>query len=348
MQGTADIVSASVNEEYEMRVEKSKKRTAACILAWMIAVFFLCGAMPHSVADAAATKITVSAKEYNLTVTELPEGVSDRAYAKLHDSSLKAGEFELQLFDGYDALIAMEDALESEGEELDGIDYLAMQAILYQNDGEDDYYPVENRCGITLIVPVPDAMKAQEEKIVITAVDAKGKLQRISSELVSADGVDCLRFDLPASFDVYAFLIKRNGTLTSGAVPTPTPTPKATAAPTKAATAAPTKAATAAPTKAAATAAPTKPATADEKLTPAPQKTPTPVPTKKATPTPAPLASKDQNAGNTKPTGSVTMQPEKDKTPQTGDDFNRGGYVALFMAGAAAFGSLAFFAGRKK
>ena len=231
-----------------MRVEKSITRKAICILAWMIAVFFLCGAMPHIIADAAATKITVSAKEYNLTVTELPEGVSDRAYAKLHDSSLKASEFELQLFDGYDALIAMEDALEAEGEELDGIDYLAMQAILYQNDGEDDYYPVENRCGITLIVPVPDAMKAQKETIVTTAVDAKGKLQRIPSELVNADGVDCLRFDLPASFDVYAFLIKRNGTLTSGAVPTPTPTPKATAAPTKAATAAPTKAATAAPT----------------------------------------------------------------------------------------------------
>ncbi|MDE7300323.1 MAG: hypothetical protein K2N94_16110, partial [Lachnospiraceae bacterium] len=90
--------------------------------------------------------------------------------------------------------------------------------------------------------------------------------------------------------------------------------------------------------------------------TPAPTKTPakTPTPTKAAAKTPTPVPTKALAGATTgnRPSGqmsaSVTKQPVRDKTPQTGDDFNRAGYLALFAAGAAGLGGILLYTGRKK
>ncbi|MDE7299365.1 MAG: hypothetical protein K2N94_11140, partial [Lachnospiraceae bacterium] len=263
--------------DMEVRTRRQGDRRAAGIAVFLFLALIAVSVLPGIYADAAATKLTVSDREYNLSVEQLPDGVT-RAYAKLHDTSLKAGEYELALFDSYEAMIAMENALEAAGEKLSDISLLAMEAILYQSDEEGDFYPVEERYGITLICPVPSALAANAEQVQITAVNAAGRLQRISSEFVEVNGVKCRKFDI-GPFDTYAFLYKKTGTLTSGDAPTPTPVKTSTPAPTKA----PAKTPTPAPTKAPArtpTPAPTK----------APAKPPTPAPTKAPakTPTPAP------------------------------------------------------------
>lgn len=400
-----------------------KNRTGA---AFLIAVSLLFGSLLPVERALAAEKITVSEKEYDLVVKDVPEGVESKIYAKLHDKSLNAEEYLLSLFDGYDAMIKMENALEAQGEDISKLDYLAMDVTLYQKDEEGDYYPVEDRCGITLICPVPEEYFEEAEELQITAVNTSGKLERIPSSLVSVKGVTCIKFDLSKA-KVYAFLVKQGGKLTSGVMPTPTPVPEKTPAP---ANPAGNKAdvTTPAPEK---TPTPANPAgNKADVTTPAPEKTPAPAnpagdkadatasaPEKpkessdEAAPTAAskPLAqssaagssgsktassntnsnenkaasstagsnkttseianSKNNTASNT--TGSENKaaasaanstsgkavaaanptkapQSAKDKTPQTGDDFNQGEYLALLGAGAAAFAGLLFLYNKKK
>lgn len=334
----------------EVKMKKQGDRRAAGIALFLFLALIAVSVLPGAYADAAATKLTVSSKEYNLSVEQLPDGVT-KAYAKLHDTSLKAGEYELALFDSYEAMIAMEEALEAAGEKLADIDFLAMETILYQSDEDGDYYPVEERCGVTLICPIPSPLAANAEKVQITAVSNDGKLQRIASDFVEVNGVKCRKFDIGV-FDTYAFLYKKTGTLTSGASPTPTkapvktPTPAPTKAPAKTPTPVPTKAPAKTPTPAPTKGAVTTPTSAPTK---APEKTP--VPTKKpATPTPT-KALAGGSTGN-RPGGEssagVTTTPVRDKTPQTGDDFSRAGYLMLFAAGAAGLGGILLYTGRKK
>ena len=335
----------------EVKMRKQGDRRAAGIAVFLFLALIAVSVLPGAYADAAAAKLTVSAQEYNLSVAQLPDGVT-RAYAKLHDASLNAKEYELALFDSYEAMIAMEEALEAAGERLADIDFLAVETILYQSDEDGDFYPVEERCGMTLICPIPSPLAANAENVQITAVSADGKLQRIASEFVEVSGVQCRKFDIGA-FDTYAFLYKKTGTLTSGAAPTPTkapvktPTPTPTRAAVKTPTPVPTKAPEKTPTPAP-TKAPEKtpvPTRAETKPTPAPTKNP-------AKPTPTPTKALAGSTTGNRPGGgmsaNVTTQPVRDKTPQTGDDFSRAGYLALFAAGAAGLGGILLYIGRKK
>lgn len=307
--------------------------------------------MPGAAAEAAVEKLTVSEKEYNLTVEDVPDGVDSKAYAKLHDASLDADEFILSLFDGYDAMIEMEDALEAAGEDLAKLDFLAMDITLYQRDEEGDYYPVEDMGGITLICPVPETYLEEADDLQITAVNAGGKLERISSALVSVQGVTCVKFDLSKA-EVYAFLVKQGGKLTSGTMPTATPVPAKTPVktPTPAPTKAPEKTPTPAPTKApekTPTPKPTQAATPTPKPTKAPEKTPTAAPTQPERQNAAASGNSSGKTAAANPT-NAPAKPVKDKTPQTGDDFSRGSYLALLGAGAAAFGGILFIYYKKK
>lgn len=379
-----------------------KNRTGA---AFLIAVSLLFGSLLPVERALAVEKITVSEKEYDLVVKDVPEGVESKIYAKLHDKSLNAEEYLLSLFDGYDAMIKMENALEAQGEDISKLDYLAMDVTLYQKDEEGDYYPVEDRCGITLICPVPEEYFEEAEELQITAVNTSGKLERIPSSLVSVKGVTCIKFDLSKA-KVYAFLVKQGGKLTSGVMLTPTPVPEKTPAPANS-SGDKTDVTTPAPEK---TPTPANPAgNKADVTTPAPEKPKES--SDEAAPTAAskPLAqssaagssgsktassntnsnenkaasstagsnkttsetanSKNNTASNT--TGSENKaaasaanstsgkaaaaanptkapQSAKDKTPQTGDDFNQGEYLALLGAGAAAFAGLLFLYNKKK
>lgn len=269
----------------------------------------------------AAETMRISEKEYNLVVEDLPEGV-EKAYAKFHDQSLAAENYMLSLFDGYDAMIQLEEALTAAGEELSEIEYQAIEATVYEKDEDGDYYPLDGMQGITLVCPVPDGFGGDADKIQITAVDEKGALYRINSKIVSVDGQTSVMFDLSV-FTTYAFLYKEGGALTSGKQPTPTPAPAKTT-----------------PTKT------PKPTTAP-KPTAAAEKDPTPKPTKAAekpvtkTPTKAPA-----KAGATVG-GSSTATPARDKTPQTGDSFLPGRYYGMLAAGGMLVG-IGCFLGRKK
>ncbi len=275
----------------------------------------------------AAEKLAVSAKEYSLPVEELPQSVKGKVYAKLHDTKKDASIYQLALYDSYDALIDVENALEQAGEKLAEIEYLAMDVALYESDEEGDYYPVEDAVAATVICPVPEEFADAAKKLQVVAVSTAGKLERIESSLVTVGATDCVKFDV-YSGKVYAFLVKESGTLTSGTkvTPTPTPKPEKTPTPTPAPTKKPEKTPTPEPTKKpAATVKPTaapQPTKAvntvvntDKKptSTPKPEKTLTPIPTKKP---------------------AATVAPEKDKTPQTGDDFQTTAPIVMLCAGA--------------
>lgn len=288
--------------------------------------------------DAAQT-MRVSGQEYNLEVEDLPEGV-ESAYAKLHDSSLDAGGYMLSLFDGYDAMIQMEEALTAAGEDLSDIEYQAFEATVYEEDEEGDYYPLDEMQGITLICALPENFAQNSGKVQVTAVDAKGALCRIDSQIVQVGGKDCVMFDLSV-FTTYAFLYKSSGTLTAGKHPTPTPKPTQAAG--KTPTPKPTSAAEKTPTP--------RPTQAAEKTptprpTSAPEKTPKPTQAVGKTPTPKPTspANAGASAGGSSAAASA---PQRDRTPQTGDSFAVGGYFAMFAAGGMLAG-LGFFLGRRK
>ena len=320
-------------------MKKKKNIKTAAVTIFLVFALVVVSALPSFVA--AATKLTVSEKEYNLSVTMLPDGVS-KGYAKLHDASLDAKNYELALFDGAEALSVMEEALKSAGEELSDLELLAMEVILYEGDEEGDFYPVDERKGVTVVCSVPSGMRANADKVQIVAADAKGKLQRIDTQFVEVDGGESVKFDVGA-FDIYAFVYKKNGSLTGGAVPTPT---KQAASPTKKPdnTPAPTKKPDNTPTptkKPDSTPTPTK----KPDSTPTPTKKPDSTPTKSPAPTKA-LAGTGGQSGQT--TASVTKQPARDRTPQTGDDFDRAGYLTLFAAGAAVFAGILIQIGRKK
>ncbi len=310
-------------------MKKKKNIKVAAVTIFFVFALVVVSVLPSFVA--AATKLTVSEKEYNVSVTMLPDGVS-KGYAKLHDASLDAKNYELALFDGAEALAAMEAALKSAGEELSDLELLAMEVILYESDEEGDFYPVDERKGATVVCSVPSGMRANADKVQMVAADAKGKLQRIDTQLVEVNGEESVKFDVGA-FDVYAFVYKKTGSLTGGTVPTPTkaavPTKKPENTPTP--TVSPTKKPDNTPT-----AQPAKPTKSPEKK---PISTPTPAPTKA-------LAGTGGQSGQT--SASVTKQPDRDRTPQTGDDFDRAGYVALFVAGATVFAGILIQIGRKK
>lgn len=316
--------------------------------AGLAAAVVLCSVGNVMPADAAET-LTVSSKEYNLTVEDLPEGV-DKAYAKFHDESLNAGNYILSLFDGYDAMIAMEEALIAAGEDLAFIEYQAIEATVYEMDEEGDYYPLDEMKGITLICPLPESFAKNADRVQVTAVDAAGALCRIDSKIVKVDQKECVMFDLSV-FTTYALLYKSSGTLTSGKHPTPTPVP--TKAAEKTPTAAPTKTAektpTPAPTKTAGktpTAAPTK--TAEKTPTPKPKaalkESVTPAPAKAADKTPTKEPAK---AGAVASGTSASSTVQRDKTPQTGDSFSAGRYLAMLAAGGTLAG-LSVWLGRRK
>lgn len=292
-----------------------KKAGATAMMAALVL-----GGGAGTLSAGAAETVRVSEKEYNLVVEDLPEGVEE-AYAKFHDGSLPAGNYMLSLFDGYDAMVQMEDALTAAGEELSGLEYQAIEATVYEKDEEGDYYPLDGMPGVTLICPVPEVFGGNASKVQVMATDEKGALYRISSKIVSVNGQDCVMFDL-SGFTTYAFLYKSSGTLTSGKQPTPTPAP-AKAKPTKA----PEKTPTPKPTKAA-------------------EKTPTPEPTKaagKSTPAPTKAPAK---AGATAG-GSSASAPKRDQTPQTGDSFPQGRYYGMLAAGGMLAG-IGYILRRKK
>ncbi|MDE7328022.1 MAG: hypothetical protein K2N63_17375, partial [Lachnospiraceae bacterium] len=207
--------------KYQKNVKNWKKMGAAGLSAVVIA----CG-MADVLSVHAAEAISPSGKEYNLSVDDLPDGV-EKAYAKFHDSSLDGGDYMLSLFDGYDAMIAMEEALTAAGEDLTRIEYQAMEATVYEKDEEGDYYPLDEMQGITLICMLPENFSENPDGVQVTAVDAKGALCRIDSKIVTVDGKDCVMFDLSV-FTTYALLYKQSGALTSGRQISPTPAPKNT------------------------------------------------------------------------------------------------------------------------
>ncbi len=274
----------------------------------------------------AAEKLNVSAKEYSLPVESLPQSVEGKVYAKLHDTKKDAADYQLALYDSYDALIGVENALKQAGEKVEDIEYLAVEVALYESDGAGDYYPAEAVQAMSVICPVPEELADDAKRLQMVAVSSTGKLERIDSELVTVNGTECVKFDA-YSEKVYAFLVKEGGTLTSGIKVTPTPTPKPTVKPT----------ATPKPTV---TPEPTKKAEKKPTATTAPEKKPTvtPKPTraagntvnadKKSTPTPKP---EKTTAPTKKPAAAA---PQKDKTPQTGDDFRVDGAIVMLLAGA--------------
>ncbi len=290
-------------------------------------MLFVCG-MADIVELGAAQAMNPSAKEYNLTVEDLPDGVG-KAYAKFHDNTLNAGSYMLSLFDGYDAMMAMEEALTAAGEDLSGIEYQAVEATVYEKDEEGDYYPLDEMQGITLICSLPENFAKHSNGVQITAVDANGALCRIDSKIVSVNGKDCVMFDLSV-FTTYAILYKQSGTLTSGRQPTPTPTPvekktDTNTAPTISKTPTPTSTPQKTPTPkpAAPTSAPAKE-----------EKTPTRVPANKPTSAPAQTATKTP----TKAPAKTNSAPVRDKTPQTGDSHAPERYFAMLAAGSTLAG----------
>ncbi len=315
-----------------MKYQKDRMTGKKAGIALGAAALVFCGAA-GSLRVGAAQTVDVSSKEYDLSVEDLPEGV-EKAYAKFHDGSLSADGYMLSLFDGYDAMIAIEEALTAAGEELADLEYQAFEATVYEKDEEGDYYPLDGMQGITLICPLPEGFVENAGQVQVTAVDSKGALCRISSKIVKAGGKDCAMFDLSV-FTTYAFVYKSSGTLTAGKQPTPTPAaakptqaPKPTNKPDSTVTKAPTKT----PEKPAApTSTPQKPEETK------PEKKPTPVPTK------AP-AKAGATAGSS---SSATASSSRDKTPQTGDDFQAGRYFAALAAGGMLVG-LGFFIGHKK
>lgn len=290
-------------------------------------MLFVCGTA-DIVELGAAQAMNPSAKEYNLTVEDLPDGVG-KAYAKFHDNTLNAGSYMLSLFDGYDAMMAMEEALTAAGEDLSGIEYQAVEATVYEKDEEGDYYPLDEMQGITLICSLPENFAKHSNGVQITAVDANGALCRIDSKIVSVNGKDCVMFDLSV-FTTYAILYKQSGTLTSGRQPTPTPTPvekktDTNTAPTISKTPTPTSTPQKTPTPkpAAPTSAPAKE-----------EKTPTRVPANKPTSAPAQTATKTP----TKAPAKTNSAPVRDKTPQTGDFHAPERYFAMLAAGSTLAG----------
>ena len=259
----------------------------------------------------AAQAMNPSAKEYNLSVEDLPDGVG-KAYAKFHDKSLDGEDYMLSLFDGYDAMIAMEEALVAAGEDLAGIEYQAMEATVYERDEEGDYYPLDEMKGVTLI-------------------NSKGALCRIDSTIVTVDGKDCVMFDLSV-FTTYALLYKQSGKLTSGTKISPTPVPKnpVNNTPTPKPEPQEDKSETPAKTPTPKPIAPTK------------EPTRQPVPTKEVTKEPTRQPAKSGAAS-----GSSSASAERDKTPQTGDSFSAGRYLMMLAAGGALAG-IGIFVGHKK
>ena len=303
-------------------------------------VLFVCGTA-DTFELGAAQAMNPSAKEYNLTVEDLPDGVS-KAYAKFHDSTLNAGSYMLSLFDGYDAMMAMEEALTAAGEDLSGIEYQAVEATVYEKDEEGDYYPLDEMQGITLICSLPENFAKHSNGVQITAVDAKGALCRIDSKVVSVNGKDCVMFDLSV-FTTYAILYKQSGTLTSGRQPTPTPTPvekktDTNTAPTTQETPTSAPKGTPTPKPAAPTSAP-----AQEEKTPtkAPAKKPTSAPSQTAQKTPTKAPAKTNSTSNS------ASAPVRDRTPQTGDSHAPERYFAMLAAGSALAG-FGLWIGHKK
>lgn len=307
----------------------------------------LCAILAGMLAPMSVKAESVNKSEYNLSIESTPTGL-EKTYAKLHDSSLKAENFTLSMFDGYDAMIVVEDALESASEDLNKIEYLAMEVTLYEKDEEDDYYPVEERCGMTVICPVPEEMQTSAAEVQIIAVDNDGKIYRIPRTLTDVDGARCMKFDL-ADFPYFAFVLKTNGQFTAGIVPTATPIPDVILQPTKKPTATPKPTST--PSK-----APTKAPTPTVKNTPAPTKAavkPTTAPGKtesgKATPTPKAQSQKTPTKAVTASnSNSSSNQANRDKTPQTGDDFDRTGYAMMVGTASVVLIGLLYWNGRKR
>lgn len=295
-------------------------------IAGMLCAICLAG----SVQVSAAEKKNVSKTEYSLPVEDVPQSVEGTVYAKLHNTSDASG-YLLSLFESYDALVQIQDTLKDAGESLSGIEYLAVEVMLYERDSEGDYYPTDGKEAMTILCPVPESLKSQADKLQMISISQSGGLERISSELVTVSGVKYVQFDA-YSEKTYAFLVKESGTLTSGVAPTATPVP----------TKVPEATVTPVPTK--------KPeATVTPKPTKAPEATVTPAPTKKAETTTAPVPTKTPEATVVpKPTKAPTptVKPpagnssgstpsgEKDKTPQTGDGFSKEGNQLLLVIGA--------------
>ncbi len=315
---------------------KMRAGRGVCAVVTAAVAFTLC-MDGNAMSVGAAETVRVSGQEYNLTVEDLPDGV-ERAYAKFHDGTLDAGNYMLSLFDGYDAMIQMEEALTAAGEDISDIEYQAFEATVYEMDEDEDYYPLDGMQGITLICPLPEGFAENSGKVQITAVDANGALCRVDSKIVQANGQDCVMFDLSV-FTTYAFLYKSSGALTSGKHPTPTPVlAKATPTPTPRPTQAAEKTPTPRPTQAA-------------------EKTPTPRPTQAAGKTPTPKLSQAAEKTPTKApakagaasggSSAAATAPQRDKTPQTGDSFTPDRYFAMLAAGGMLVG-LGFFLGHKK
>ncbi len=310
---------------YQENVKKWKNIGAAGLAAAMV----VCGTA-DLVPVCAAQAMNPSAKEYNLSVEDLPDGVG-KAYAKFHDKSLDGEDYMLSLFDGYDAMIAMEEALVAAGEDLAGIEYQAMEATVYERDEEGDYYPLDEMKGVTLICMLPENFAKNSGDVQVTAINSKGALCRIDSTIVTVDGKDCVMFDLSV-FTTYALLYKQSGKLTSGTKISPTPVPKNPVNNT-----------------------PTPKPEPQEDKSETPAKTPTPkpiAPTKEPTRQPVPTkeVTKEptrQPAKSGAASGSSSASAERDKTPQTGDSFSAGRYLMMLAAGGALAG-IGIFVGHKK
>ncbi len=60
----------------EVKMKKRGDQRAAGIALFLFLALIAVSVLPGAYADAAATKLTVSSKEYNLSVEQLPDGVT--------------------------------------------------------------------------------------------------------------------------------------------------------------------------------------------------------------------------------------------------------------------------------
>ena len=222
--------------------------------------------------------IILAADKYSLKVTEAPEAFGGKAYAGFHDSDKSTANLSLALYENYDALISIENALEDAGEDPAGIELVAMETMLYETDDNKDSYPVTYDGAIAIACPIPDSLKAHKSNLQILTVNEKDRLERVRSQVEQVNGVECLVFDGYAD-RYYAMSYKESGKITVGKIAASTPVPT--------------------------------PSEATNTFTPKPTATKAP---DKITPVAV-------NGGN------------KDKTPQTGDDYPIGLYVGLFACG---------------
>lgn len=279
-----------------------KKRILAVVM--VLAIVF--AGWNATDARAAARAIEVDYDEYSLWVDEVPEGIWESTYiaAKLTKTSLDPEQYMLTMIDDVDSLNKLHKAMNSAKINPEYNRNFAMDVRLYEYDDDEGDYYASTDSDVEVIVPVSDNMYQYDE-------DDEAYLQTNFLKVVSVSSSGKLgypSFEFVSVDDIICakFTVTDNGVygfLLNGVAPE-SEEDEEEEEPTKA----PTKAPTATPV-------PTK----------APTKAPTKVPTK--APTSAPTATK-------------APAPEKDKTPQTGDNHNSGLLLLLGSISAITLGAV--------